>query len=213
MVVYRFPLGPLSANCYLVVCERTKKGIIVDPADEGDFISEKILQLKITPLFIFATHGHFDHIMAAEELRLNFNIPFLVHKEDEFLLRTAKERGDFWLGKRVWLPPKKWEYIKEGDKIRFGKETLEVIHTPGHTPGSICLYNKKENILFSGDLIFKDGVGRTDFSYSSSEKMESSLKKIGSLPKDTLVYPGHGKEFCLGEKLGNLSSASFKTSF
>jgi len=191
MVVYCFPVGQLLANCYLVACEETKEAVVIDPGDEGSFISEKVLELGIKPKLIVATHGHFDHLLAAEELRLNFNIPFLLHQKDTFLIKKAV--------KETQLPPQAWEYIKNREKIKFGKEALTVIHTPGHTPGSLSLYNKKKNVLFCGDLLFKNGVGRTDFSYGSAEKLNSSLKKVFSLPPKTLVYPGHGEKFTLKE--------------
>lgn len=190
MEVKRLVVGQLRTNCYLVACKETNEGMVVDPGDEGSFLSEKILELGVKPKLIVATHGHFDHLMAAEELRLNFNIPLLIHKRDEFLIKKTTSQTP--------LPPKIWQYIKEEEKIEFGQEKFEVIHTPGHTPGSLSLYNKKENVLFCGDLLFKDGVGRTDFSYGSSEKLKNSLEKIFSLPSKTLVYPGHGEKLTLG---------------
>ena len=135
-------------------------------------------------------------MMAAEELRLNFKSPILIHKKDEFLLKKV--------ARYTLLPPKKWQLVQEGEIIQFGQEKLEVIHTPGHTPGSISLYNKKEGVLFCGDLLFENGVGRTDFFYSSSEKLENSLKKIFSLPPKTLIYPGHGEKFVLRTTSFNL---------
>ena len=203
MIIYRFCLGNLGTNCYLVLDEKKREGVVIDPADEGDFLSAKILRLKMIPLFIIATHGHFDHILGAEEIRLNFHLPFLLNLKDEFLVRSVKERAEFWgEGKRL-LFPKKWRGIGEGDKIEFGRDVLEVWETPGHTPGSISLYNKKAKVLFSGDLLFKEGVGRTDFSYSSFAELRRSLERVLLLPKDTLVYPGHGGEFVLGKwKLG-----------
>lgn len=206
MFVHQWSLGPLKTNCYFVVCNTTDKMVIIDPGDEGSFLSEKILELKLKPLFIILTHSHFDHCLAAGELRLNFKIPLLVHSKDEFLLKKAGQSADYWLGSQEKvLLAKKWQTIQDGDKITFGRERLKVIHTSGHTPGSICLYNKKAGVLFSGDLIFKDGVGRTDFSYSSIEKLQDSLKKIFALPAQTRVYPGHGEKFILG----NAANRSF----
>ena len=205
MEIRRLVVGQLATNCYLAVCSKTNKGIIIDPGDSASFISEKILELKIKPKFIVLTHGHFDHLIAAEELRLNFKIPILIHKEDLFLAKKAYQSANYFLGTNVetqdfasLLVPKKVNFVKAGQKIKFGQEELEVIHTPGHTPGSISLYSGKRNILFSGDLVFENGVGRTDFSYSSGEELQKSLKKIFSLPAKTLVYPGHGEKFTLG---------------
>ncbi len=198
MMVHLFQIGQLRTNCYLVVCQKTKKAVVIDAGDEGSFLSEKILALGIKPKFVVATHGHFDHLLAAEELRLNFKIPFLLHQEDLFLLKKARQSVPYWLRTREeFLVPREVKFIKEGDKINFGKETFEVFETPGHTPGSVSLYNKKENILFCGDLLFQNGVGRTDFAYGSDKNLKNSLKKIFSLPPKTLVYPGHGEKFIL----------------
>ncbi|MBL7150517.1 MBL fold metallo-hydrolase [Candidatus Microgenomates bacterium] len=202
MKIRRLVVGQLATNCYLAVCSETNKGIIIDPGDSADFISEKILELKIKPKFIVLTHGHFDHLIAAEELRLNFKIPILIHKEDLFLAKKAYQSASYFLGtKEEFLILKKVNFVKAGQKIKFGQEELEVIHTPGHTPGSISLYSGKRNILFSGDLVFENGVGRTDFSYSSEEELQNSLKRIFSLPSKTLVYPGHGEELVLEETI------------
>lgn len=198
MEVQRLVVGQLKTNCYLVICSQTNEGIVVDPGDEGSFLSEKILALKIKPKLMIATHGHFDHLTAVEELRLNFKIPFFLHQEDLFLTKKAGQSAGFWLEtKEKFLLPQEVKFIKEGEEIEFGQEKLGVIHTPGHTPGSIALFNRSEKILFSGDLLFQNGVGRTDFSYSSAKDLKTSLKKILSLPPQTLVYPGHGEKFTL----------------
>lgn len=200
MIVHCLIVGQLQANCYLAVCSETNEGIIIDPGDSGDFISEKILSLKIKPKAIILTHGHFDHMMAAEELRLNFKIPILLHQEDRFLLKKAKQSATYFgFGGEEILVPRQVKFVKDGEIIEFAQEGLKVIHTPGHTPGGISLYSEKAGVLFSGDLLFRDGVGRTDFSYSSAEKLNSSLKKIFKLPAETMVYPGHGEEFVLEE--------------
>lgn len=201
MEIHRFVVGQLQTNCYLLVRSQTHQAAIIDPGDEGDFLSEKILQLKISPQMILLTHGHFDHCLAAEELRLNFEIPVFVHKSDFPLLKNIKKSAFHWLpylqGKEKILIPQKVKPLKVGESIKFGQEKLTVIHTPGHTPGSVSFHSAKEKLLFCGDLLFKDGVGRTDFSYSSSAKLEESIKKIYSLPSKTLIYPGHGQEFIL----------------
>jgi len=193
MKVQQLILGELQTNCYLAVCQETNEAVIIDPADQGDFISDKILQLKLKPKFVIATHGHLDHLMAVEELRLNFKIPFLIHIKEVFLIKKA-------LG-AIPLPPKKWKVLRDSEIIKFGREKLKVIHTPGHTPGAICLYSESNAILFSDDLLFRNGIGRTDFPYSSPIDLQKSLKKILALPPKTLVYPGHGEEFWIRDKI------------
>ena len=189
MKVQCLTVGELGTNCYLAICEKTNETVVIDPADEADFISDKILQLKLKPKFVMATHAHLDHLMAAEEIRLNFQIPFLIHEQE--VLPVKK-----WT-RRLVLPPQKWQTVKDAEKIEFGRETLTVIHTPGHTPGAICLYSERDAILFSDDLLFREGIGRADLEFSSAADLGKSLKKILSLPPKTLVYPGHGEAFFL----------------
>ena len=197
MKIEKFVLGQLQTNCYLVYDESCLEGIVIDPADEGDFISQKILDQGIDLRLIMATHGHFDHVLAALELKLNFNIPFLMHKADLSILARMQETARHFLNLKVDPPCPVDKFLKEGDVIKFGKENLKVIETPGHTPGSISLFSK--GILFSGDTLFCQGVGRTDFSYSSSEQLVKSLKnKLFVLPADTCVLPGHGEETIIG---------------
>ena len=194
MEIKALVLGELETNCYLVWDEKTKEGLIIDPADEANFISEQVLQLGITPLYLLATHGHFDHLLAAYELQLAFKIPFLLHRDDLPLVKKMVPSATWWLKRKIWeRPPEKIKFIKEGDSIKLGNITLEVIHTPGHSPGGICLYIPKEKVLFTGDTLFADGiVGRTDLAYSSAKALKESLKKLARLPAGTLVYPGHG---------------------
>lgn len=201
MKIETFVLGQLQTNCYLIYDENSKEGVIIDPADSAEFIAEKIQLLKIKPKAIIATHGHFDHILAAGELQLIMNIPFYIHKNDLFLLKQMNQSAFYWLNQDVKkIPPLKIKFIKKNDKIFFGNHYLKVLETPGHTPGSICLLLNpltrelvNSLILFSGDTLFKDGFGRYDFSYSSKEKLKFSLTKLLKLSKQTIVYPGHGE--------------------
>ncbi|MDD2822868.1 MAG: MBL fold metallo-hydrolase [Candidatus Daviesbacteria bacterium] len=190
MKIVTLEVGGLKTNCYLV-SSGDEVGII-DPGDDADYIIRKIQTDNLKPVWIAVTHGHFDHVLAVSELALAFNIPFYMHPDDEFLLNRAKETAEHFLGvyaDPVLVEPKD---LKEGAKLKVGSEELEVIETPGHTPGGICLYSKSNKALFCGDLIFDRGtVGRTDFKYSSEEKMEQSIKKILKLPENVTVYPGH----------------------
>lgn len=203
MFINKYSLGQLQTNCYLVYNNDAKDALIIDPADDANFISEQILNLKLTPTAIIATHGHFDHILAAWELQLAFNIPFLIHKDDQFLLRNMQKSAKHFLNQNIIEKiPENIHFINCRDVKSYvspflTKLNFEVIHTPGHSPGSICLYSKKDNILFSGDTLFSDSIGRTDFSYGSKKELDLSLKKIFKLPKETLVYPGHSTEFIL----------------
>ena len=181
----------MAENCYLVYDKKTKEAIIIDPGDDGDYLIRKITDLKLKPVLIVATHGHFDHILAVLELKLAFKITFLMHQADLFLLKQAQQSAKHFLGIEVDPVPPPDRFLKDGDEIEFGTQKLKVLETPGHTPGSICLLG--EDVVFTGDTVFSNGVGRTDFSYSSKEDLKKSLEKILKLPDNILVYPGHGK--------------------
>ena len=191
-------LGSLQNNCYLL--HDNEKVIIIDPSDEAIFIAEKIFQKNLKSIAIIATHGHFDHILAAGELQALLKIPFYIHKRDEFLLKTMNQRARFFLKqKRDYSLPSDIKFLKKGF-FDFNKCRLKIIETPGHTPGSLCIYLDPRRcagisapILFSGDTLFKNDIGRYDFSYSNKNQLKKSLELIFQLPKETIVYPGHGE--------------------
>lgn len=201
MIIKSFTLGELQTNCYLVYDQETKEAVIIDPADDANFIEEEILRLNLLPKYIIATHGHFDHILAAWEIQLAFNIPFLINEKDLFLLKNMQKSAVRWLDRKIIeKAPNDIVFLKNHEKILFGSLNLEVIHTPGHTPGSICLYSKENRLLFSGDTVFSDGIGRSDLSYSSKENILSSIKLIIKYPPNTVIYPGHGETFIHSDK-------------
>lgn len=200
MEIKTLTVGQLKTNSYIIYDEKSLESLIIDPGDDADYISSVIRLLDLKPLKIIATHAHFDHILAALELQLAFNIPFLVSKKDEFLVSRMKTSAKYFLGIDVDDPPKINKYLHQKDKLKVGHYTLSIIATPGHTPGSFCVYNKKENILFAGDLIFEKGaIGRSDFKYSNVKVLNNSILKIMKLPKETVVYSGHGGPFSLNE--------------
>ena len=163
MEVRKISVGDLQTNCYLIWNE-SNDCYIIDPGDDADFISTEIIRLK-----------------------LNFNIPIYLNAKDSFLYKNAVRSSDYWSATKALKQPPTSPFPK---KITLGKETIQVILTPGHTPGSVCFYNAPHLIV--GDTIFEDGIGRTDFSYSSPKDLNKSLAKILSYPKETLIYPGHG---------------------
>jgi len=195
-------LGQLQTNCYLPFCQQTRECIIIDPADSGDFITQTILDLELKPLCIVFTHAHFDHVLGSLELKLNFDIPIFLHETDQGLLKNAQKSGRYWLKHEVDPVPQKTQSISEGTKLQIGKSMLEIYESPGHTPGSIVLFaNEPQPLLFTGDTLFKKGVGRTDFEYSSPRNLYQSLEKIfTTFPDNTICYPGHGATTTLAEE-------------
>lgn len=192
MQILRFPLGQLQANCYFLI--QDKKCLIIDPADEASFILEELQRRNLQLIGMFATHGHFDHIMAVGEIQKSFDVPFYIVKEDMFLVKRLNKTAEYFLGHNPYsLQPTHIQFLREGE-LKIKNLSFKIISTPGHTPGSCCLYVKKENILFTGDTIFKEGIGRYDHTYSSKKDLMLSIKKILALPKKTKIYPGHGEE-------------------
>ncbi|MBI4991211.1 MBL fold metallo-hydrolase [Candidatus Gottesmanbacteria bacterium] len=193
-------VGQLQTNCYLVFGKKSHSSLIIDPGDDADYIIKVLSDKKIKPIGIVATHGHFDHLLAVTELKLTFQIPFYLTQKDEFLLKNMRASAKHFLGIDADPPADVDKFIKQGDFFALDNTRLEVMETPGHTPGSICLYNKSESIIFCGDLLFSGGgVGRSDFSYSDNLLLSKSLEKILKLPKNTRVYPGHGQKFWLAD--------------
>lgn len=200
-------VGQLQTNCYLVINEKSKNCLIIDPGDDADYITRQINDENVKPVGILATHGHFDHILAVTELKIAFKIPFLMHKKDEFLLSYMRSSAKRFLGITVDPAPSIDQYLNDEDIIpitnhstsqrlsRAGGQSLVTIYTPGHTPGSVTFYNRNNNIAFVGDLFFENGgVGRTDFSYSDPKELNDSIIKVMNLPNKTNIYCGHQKD-------------------
>lgn len=171
---------------------------MIDPGDEAGMLADFIKKNSLDLSGIVATHGHFDHITAVKKLRESFAAKFYLHEADLFLLtRTAVGLARAIGYDAVELKPD--VAVKDGDIIEFGPVRLKVIHTPGHTPGCICLYCTDEGVLFSGDTLFNGDVGRCDLPGGSYRQIVTSIKeKLFTLPDDTIVYPGHGSGTTIG---------------
>lgn len=195
-------LGALQTNCYLVKDILTSEALIIDPADAGDYIVELAQRNNLKITRIIATHGHFDHIMAGAYCQLTLKVPFFVHTKDTFLVNRMKETAKYFDIPCEAPPPKIDHFLKHGDVFKLGENELTVLETPGHTPGSICLYSQKNNLLFSGDTLFAQGqVGRTDFAYCSTDDLKKSLSLLLKLPPETKIYPGHGPTTTINQEL------------
>ena len=200
MEIKRLVLGLVRTNCYIVYTEDTKKAVIIDPAADSRRIMEEISALGVTPEAILLTHGHFDHMLAAESLKNAYQIPVCVHKADAELLRNANLNcSEQFLHMSYAISAD--EELEDGQNLRFLDGALMVISTPGHTEGSCCYYAKNDTVLFSGDTLFQGSVGRTDLPTGRAAQLVHSVReKLFVLPEDTLVLSGHGDQTTIGEE-------------
>ncbi len=196
MFVKKMQLGSLGTNCYIVGCERTKKALVIDPADEGERILEMINNQGFTLEKIINTHGHWDHIGANAYIKAATGAEICIHEADELYLEDEKLNGKAWLagvGDTIGAD----RLLKDGDQITVGSLELNVLHTPGHTPGCICLLAGKN--IFTGDTLFACSIGRTDLAGGSYAKIIESIKtKLQPLADDIEVFPGHGPSSNMG---------------
>jgi hydroxyacylglutathione hydrolase len=194
MRVQAFIVGVLATNCYIVNCRETGNAAIIDPGFDSDaeatqifrYVEEEKLKIKL----VLNTHGHSDHVGGNEVLRKKYDVPVCIHELDahEIAGLNGKTSAQTVL-------------LRDGDLVEFKDAKLRVIHTPGHTPGSICLLGEK--LIFTGDTLFAGGIGRTDFLGGSSRDMKFSLEKLLRLPESLIVYPGHGPETTIAEEKQN----------
>ncbi len=198
MILKILPVGPLAVNCSIVADEKTGEAIIVDPGAEAQKIESALQGLK--PVAIVNTHGHIDHVGQVARIKEAFDIPFLLHEADLFLIRD-----EIWPGFATYIGaepcPEPDDFIRDGDTIKVGSLSFKVIHTPGHTPGLCCLYEEEKKILIAGDLIFKGSVGRWDLPGGDPQALKRSLERIFTeLPDETIVVCGHYDETTIGHE-------------
>ena len=195
-----YPVGQIGANCYIIFREQLKKAIIVDPGDEGEYILEQCRELSVTPEAILLTHGHFDHIMAVKEIKQAFpEIVIYAGEKEKALLNDPSVNLSTSIGRQCSVEADR--YVTDGEIIDPAGISAYVLATPGHTEGSVCYYMKEEDVLISGDTLFLESLGRTDFPTGDQLKIISSIRgKLFPLPGDTVVYPGHGSVTTIGHE-------------
>jgi glyoxylase-like metal-dependent hydrolase (beta-lactamase superfamily II) len=195
-------VGPFGMNAYLLWCERTRAGILIDPGDEIDLILQTMAALQVKPERIIITHAHLDHVLHARTAQERLSIPLAMHRDDEPLLQKLPFQAEMF-GLGAPEPPRVDDYLAEGDEVHFGEITLHVLHAPGHSPGSIILYG--ENTAVVGDVLFQGSIGRTDLPGGSYETLIRSIRrKLLTLPDQVRILPGHGEETTIGfERLNN----------
>jgi glyoxylase-like metal-dependent hydrolase (beta-lactamase superfamily II) len=196
-------VGPLACNCYVVGDPATLQAIVIDPGGDAADLLTVIHDKGLTITAIVATHAHFDHLIAAEELRAKTGAPFYLHDADRPLLGWMQESGRMFLGIDLPPPPEVDTSAREGDRLVAGEVSIQVVHTPGHSPGSISLIG--DDSVFSGDTLFAGSVGRTDLPGGDTQALVDAVRsKLFTLADDLPVYPGHGPATTLGkEKISN----------
>ena len=177
MLVKTIKVGNLQTNCYIVIDEKSREAVVIDPGDEPSKILPAIKDLKVR--YLILTHGHPDHFGAIDKLKKETKASILMNAKDSWAFKPDQD-------------------LKEGDEIRFGDLVLKVLCTPGHSQGSVCLYTR--GFLFSGDTLFPEGCGRTDLPGGSMEEMENSLRKLSALPDETQVLPGHDESTTIAKE-------------
>ena len=196
-----FVFNPFQVNTYLLF-DDTGECIIIDPgcldADEKNELSEFIQSNKLKPVRLFNTHTHVDHIAGNKFIVENYKIGLEVHKDSMSFLRSAKGYATaFGFADVETVEPS--GFINDNEGISFGNSELRVLHTPGHADGSVCFYCEKDHFVISGDVLFNESIGRTDFPTGNLDKLMESIKtKLFVLPEDTVVYPGHGPSTTIG---------------
>jgi hydroxyacylglutathione hydrolase len=198
MNIQKIVVGQLDVNCYIISDETTSEAIVVDPGDESERIIEFIDASRLKPKYILFTHAHYDHVCAAKELHDRFGAILLMHEKELTTYRITTQLCISW-GFAPEDFPEPDKTLKDGDTISVGTLSFTVLHTPGHTPGSICLHG--ENMLFSGDTLFKGSVGRTDLPGGDYELLSRSLERLMLLPRETKVMCGHDGETSIAEEI------------
>ncbi|MHB8173041.1 MAG: MBL fold metallo-hydrolase [Nitrospirota bacterium] len=198
MILETVVVGALAVNCYIVGSAETNEAAVIDPGDDAAKITAILQKNNLKLKYIIFTHAHFDHAGAAKELHDETNAEVMVHEKDALLLKNTDAQAALF-GMHAGEPPKPDYFLKGGDIIKIGDVEMEVIETPGHTPGGISLYVKNASAVFTGDTLFWGSIGRTDLPGGDYNTIIHSLKdELGKLPDDTTVYPGHGDDTTIG---------------
>ncbi len=197
MILKGITVTNMGVNCYIIGCEETRQVAVIDPGGQAEQIMSMIEEGNLTVQYIINTHGHIDHIGGNRKIKESTGAQLLIHESDSQMLVSTAANFSFLMGMKVTSPPAD-QFIKEGDRIKIGNTVeLEVIHTPGHSPGGVCL--KTGNIIFVGDTLFQMSIGRTDFPGGSHQQIIKSIKeKLMCYEDDTICYPGHGPATSIG---------------
>ncbi len=201
MQVTKLVLGELCTNCYMLEYDENHC-VLVDLGDGASVVMRHLAQKHMTPTAILLTHGHYDHIAGVESIRKTYDLPVYLHTQDVPMLTDSRVNLADWLSNQPFQPVQAWKTVEDGDTLSFGSLHMTVLHTPGHTPGSVCY--QCEDLLFTGDTLFRLSRGRTDFPGGNDSQMIASFRRLANLSGDYRVLPGHNEETTLSfEKAHN----------
>ncbi len=202
MILIRLVVGPLQVNCFIIADEKTKDAVVIDPGDDAQEILKIIRDKGLKVRYIVNTHGHFDHVGANKAVKEATGAELLIHEGDAHVMASAPKHSLAFGMNPVSSPPAD-RYVKHGDVITAGEVSLRVLHTPGHSPGGICLL--EEGMVFTGDALFAGSIGRTDLPGGDLMTLIQSIKtNLMTLPDDTKVFSGHGPASSIGgERMEN----------
>ena len=207
MIVRRLAVGPLEANCFLIGDEDSRKAMVIDPGDEPDRIMAAVKDGNLSLEYIVCTHAHFDHVGAVPDIKDETGAKIVIHKDELEIYQGARDMAAFW-GYDISPLPEPDMLVEDGDEIRLGALSFRVLHTPGHSPGGMCLFGA--GAVVTGDTLFAGAVGRTDFHGGDINKLKGSFKRLLSLPPETEVLAGHGPNSTIGrERSENVFSKLF----
>ncbi len=203
MNIKTFTVNGFAVNSFLLY-DDSHECLIIDPGyyeqHEKDRLLRFIAENELIPVRVLNTHCHVDHILGNRYVCEQFHIPLSIHEQDQFLLNRASQMGEIF-GFKVDSSPPVDNYLKQGDTVRFGNTEIEVIHTPGHSPGSVSFYHKPDGFIIVGDVLFAGSIGRTDLPKGDYKTLISSIvNKLVILPAETVVYPGHGPSTTIGHE-------------
>ncbi len=201
VIIKSLPVGPIMANCYILGCKETAAAVVIDPGDDVDKILLALAESKLTVKYIINTHGHFDHVGGNRQLKEATGADILIHAGDAPMLGHLKEAAaSFGLSSDTSPAPDR--LLEDGDSLSFGKLTLQVLHTPGHSPGGISLYMPGvPGAVFVGDTLFAGSIGRTDLPGGNFDILKKSIHdKLFVLPESVTVYPGHMGDTTIGRE-------------
>ncbi len=197
MKIHTVIVGQLDVNCYIVSGDTGTSAIIIDPGDEAERITGQVDGMGLKPEYIVFTHAHYDHVCAMRELKDAYGAHVVLHEEEADTYRMTRDLCVSWGYEPEDFPPAD-RLVREGDTIRAGGLEFTIIHTPGHTPGGICLFGG--GVVFTGDTLFRGSIGRTDLPGGNTERLMQSLKRLVALPAETRVFCGHGPETTIAEE-------------